>query len=154
MTPDYLMFVLSSSRAMGIFGEAEKRLKYTPFDDKTFKWKLLYAPTPTFFALRRLLREGGYRFELVTAELEGTKHPVIGDVAILTPWTTVSGPPHILVREQVISREELPLYYESGDWICPQQNFLFDWSPEQAWAFLIDRGITTIEDVCSSKERK
>lgn len=145
MTPEYLKFVISSSRAMGIFTEAEKRLKYTPFDDKTFKWKLLYENTPTFFALRQLLREGGYSFEMVTVD------PVTPPsyVALLTPWTTMQGPPEVLVRGKPVTRAALPLYYEAGDWGCPQQNFLFDWSVEQAWAFLIDRGITTVEEVCS-----
>lgn len=149
MTPDYLKFVISSSRAMGMFAETAQRLKYTPFDDKTFKWKLLYENIPEFFALRQLLREGGHSFELATPDLTETKHPIRDAVAIITPWTTSYGPNHVLVREKVKPRSELPLYYESGDWMCPQQNFLFDWSRDMAWAFLVDRGITTLEEVCA-----
>lgn len=144
MTPDYLKFTISSSRAMGLFDEAAKRLKYTPFDHQTFEWKLLFESTPMFFALRQLLREGSYRFELVVKD--PPKPPEY--VALLTPWTTEIGPRNVLVRGRPIPRAELPLYYEAGSWGCPQQNFLFDWSTEQAWAFLIDRGITTVEDVC------
>lgn len=145
MTPDYLKFTLESSLSMGMFDEAAKRLKYTPFDDKTFQWRLVYEPTPMFLALRRLLCEGGYRY---TMHLGGTA-PVEGAVAVLTPWTEYCRPGVVSVRGLTIAKGVLPLYYEAGDWGCPQQNFLFDWSVEQAWAFLIDRNITTVEEVCA-----
>lgn len=146
MTPDYLKFMIHSSRSMGMFDETAKRLKYAPFDDASFRWKLLYENTPVFFALRHMLREGEYRFELVVADPQSPQE--VQDVTLITPWTTYEGPPSYIVRGMEVARCALPLYYESGEWGCPQQNFLFDWSREMAWAYLVDRGVTTVEEVC------
>lgn len=141
-TREYWQYVLEASKWM--HEEAEKRLKFTPWDHSMFAWYLIHESGPLFFVLRDMLRRGGYKFALIenpgdVAHLE--------DVAILTPWSHTCGRDPIKIRGEHYPLYELPLYYESGDWGVPQQNFLFDWTEDQAVMYLIDRGIMQWEDI-------
>lgn len=138
----YWQYVLDSSKWM--HEEAEKRLKFTPFDHTTFAWYLIHEKGPLFFVLRDMLRRGGYKFAVIdnpgdVAHLE--------DLAILTPWAQTCGRDPIKIRGEHYPLSELPLYYESGDWGCPQQNFLFDWTEDQATMYLIEKDIMHWEDI-------
>ena len=141
-TRAYWQYVLDSTKWM--HEETEKRLKFTPFDHTTFGWYLVHQQGPLFFVLRDLLRRGNYQFSLIEnpgdiAHLE--------DVAILTPWSTTCGNDPIKIRGEHYPLAQLPLYYESGDWGTPQQNFLFDWTEDMAVMYLIDKGIMDWEDI-------
>lgn len=131
---------------MGQYEEAAKRLKYTPFDHTMFGWYLVHDKGPLFFVLRDLLRKGNYVFA-VTCDPLTVNH--MSNVAIITPWSSrVDGEPTVLrVRGQPFPRLDMPLYYESGDWDVPQQNFLFDWTEDQAWGYLVHHGLIDIEDL-------
>lgn len=139
---EYLQFVMDSSRWM--HEEAEKRLKFTPFDHTTFVWYLVHEPGPLFFVLRDLLRRGDYKFALIKDPAE-IMH--LEDVSVLTPWSQTCGRDPIKVRGEFYPLASLPLYYESGDWGRPQQNFLFDWTEDQALMYLVDKGIMHWEDI-------
>ena len=130
---------------MGQYEEAEKRLKYTPFDHTMFGWYMVYDKGPLFFALRDLLRRGQYVFA-VTCDPHTVTH--LQSTSIITPWSSqVEGEPAVLrVRGQDFPRKDMPLYYESGDWDVPQQNFLFDWTEAQGWGYLIHHGILSMEE--------
>lgn len=141
-TRNYWQYVLDSSRWM--HEETEKRIKFTPWDHSTFGWYLIHHNGPMFFVLRDMLRRGEYRFSLIEnpgliAHLE--------DVSILTPWTQSSGNDPIKIRGELYPLGQLPLYYESGDWGTPQQNFMFDWTEDQAIMYLVDKGLLDWEDI-------
>lgn len=141
--PAYLEFILSTALSMGQYEELEKRFKYSPFDDKEFKWLLIYDGSPWFFVLRDALRRGGYRFELVD-DIDGRD---LNYTAILTPWSHTRGPQLVRIRGENRPLSEMGLYYEAGDWDCPQQNFLCDWAEEHAWAYLIHHGLVHLGQV-------
>lgn len=141
-TRSYWEFVLNSSK--WLHEETEKRLKFTPWDHTMFIWYLIHENGPLFFVLRDMLRRGGYKFAPIDnpgqiAHLE--------DVTILTPWSNTCGRDPIKIRGELYPLAQLPLYYESGDWGIPQQNFLFDWTEDQATMYLIDKGIMSWEDI-------
>lgn len=141
-TREYWEYVLNSNKPM--YEETEKRLKYTPFDADTFVWYLIYEPSPLFIVLRDMLRRGNYRFQIAVDPTRLARRPY---TSILTPWSAAVGDAQITIRGQLCDRMMMGLYYEAGDWDCPQQNFLFDWSEDQAIAYLIDRELLAYEDV-------
>lgn len=149
--PEFMNFIISTAQAQGQYEEMAKRLKFTPFDNEQFLWCLLYQDGPHFFALRDLLRQGGYQFTVIENPLTLTS---LNYTAILTPWSHSKGPEFVKIRGQQRPLPDMGLYYEAGDWDCPQQNFLFDWNDTQAWGYLIHRGLVTLEDVCEGAPTK
>ena len=138
----YWQYILDSSK--WLHEETEKRIKAAPFDHTMFAWYLVHEKGPLFFVVRDMLRRGGYRFAL-------TENP--GDVAhlegltVTTPWSSTACRDPIKIRGEFYPLAQLPLYYESGDWGVPQQNFVFDWTEDQAVMYLVDRGLMSWEDI-------
>jgi hypothetical protein len=140
--PAYLEFIRTTALRTGQYEELEKRLKYTPFDDKEFKWLLVYDGSPWFFVLRDALRRGGYHFELCASD---PSERDLNFTSILTPWSYSRGPQHVRIRGENRPRSEMGLYYEAGDWDCPQQNFLCDWEEAHVWAYLLHRNLVHLD---------
>jgi len=141
MDKNYIDWVINSSK--WLFEETEKRLKYSPFDHNQFHWWLIHSKGPHFFALRDLLRKDGYTF-FVTAEPIALT--TLENSVVLTAFCVSESTAQVRVRGQWLPRSQMPLYVEAGQWDCPQMNPLFDWTEDQAWAYLIDRKIVLPED--------
>lgn len=141
-SPAYMNHVLQTCLATDQFGEAAKRLKYSPFDNNEFKWWLIHDNGPHFFVLRDLLRRGNHIFSVTAVDpnaMTSLDHSVV-----LTPWSAYQGDKSVRVRGSQLERTKMPLYVESGEWDCPQMNPLFDWTEDQAWAYLIHRDLIDI----------
>jgi hypothetical protein len=141
-TPEYMKFVLDACLATSQFDEAEKRIKYSPFTSNDFKWWLVHENGPLFFVVRDLLRRGNHVFSVCPGTplaLTSLDYSVI-----ITPWSAHTGHDPVKVRGSMMERSLMPLYVESGEWECPQMNPVFDWTEDQAWAYLIHRNLVEV----------
>lgn len=136
--PEYIKFCISTSLATGQYEELEKRLKYTPFDDQQFRWWLMAESSPMFFVIREFLRRGNYVFSVCGNPLTLTS---LENSVVITPWNADDHKQPMKVRGQYYDPKLMGLYYEAGDWDCPQFNPLFDWTEAQAWGYLTHSGL-------------
>ncbi len=144
MTESYLDWQLEHS--LWLFEETRKRIKYCPFETAAFEYLLVPDITPHFFVVRHLLSEAGINYKIVE-----TPGPEEGrDFLVVTAHTTHDSRFTVKVRGQNRALTDMPLYVEAGNWDVPQCNPVFDWSHEQAWAYMVHVGLINKEEVCST----
>lgn len=122
------------------YQELAKRLRFSPFSSVGFKWLLVYENGPHFFVVRDMLRFLEMPFTLIQEPPQ-----MIPNTLILTPWSQYTDSGDVKIRGQLLPADKMPLYVEAGEWDAPQCNPVFDWTEEQAWTYLIDRGLINLE---------